>query len=190
MTGRLVHIEHVASIDLPLVLDRRCARKAEGCRSSCLKRHLAAVAKSTTSVPPIHAGAQGLLEALTEVLGHEGVDDGVDAAVEVSHEREGLTHVFEIAEVEAVQYVKGNQDVISEVWSPADDEENDNRHQHLDHLKNKAFLMNIIAFNHCSEDCSDKRLSVSANCLQSAIICRFPPFFQHQFSQKWPIIRV
>ena len=40
------------------------------------------------------AAHQSHFEALAEILGHECVDDGVDAAIEVRHNDEGLAHMF------------------------------------------------------------------------------------------------
>ena len=59
-------------------------------------------------------GHEGRLETVAEVLGHEGVDDGVDAAVGVGENGEGLSHRLQAAVVVLLHMAKGHQHVVYE----------------------------------------------------------------------------
>ena len=86
-------------------------------------------------LPTSYARAQRVEEGLAEVTRHEAVDERVEAGVGVGHEVEGLPQRLEVAVVEVVHQVKGGQHVGHQDGSPAQHEDSDHRHQHLDHLR-------------------------------------------------------
>ena len=81
------------------------------------------------------ADADGVAERVPEVLRHEAVDDGVDAAVEVGHQPERLSDGLEVALVQVRQHVEGDEEVVHHDGTPAQREEDHHRYQHLDHLQ-------------------------------------------------------
>ena len=107
-------------------------------RSARLEAHLPVAAPHLEVALAHHARTDGVLEALTEILRHEGVDDGVDARVEVGHEGERLADVFQVVVVVLLDQTKGDEDVVDEAGSPAEGKERDHCHQHLDHLQGKG----------------------------------------------------
>lgn len=67
-----------------------------------------------------HACADGVFKALPEVLGHEGIDYGVDTGIKVGHEGEGLADVFEVAIVVLFDHTKGDENVVNQTGPPAE----------------------------------------------------------------------
>ena len=94
-----------------------------------------AVAVSAHEGLALHAGADGHLEALAEVAREEGVDDGIEARVDVGEEEEGLAHGLEVAVVQLMQVAPGRQHVVDQDGAPAQREEQQHHHQHAHHLQ-------------------------------------------------------
>ena len=78
-------------------------------------------------------------ESAAEVVWHETVDERVDAAVAVSQQVKGDSHVFLGTGTRTWQHIEAGQNVVDEIRRPTDGEQHHHRHQHLDHLSMKWF---------------------------------------------------
>lgn len=80
------------------------------------------------------AAQKGVLEAVAEALGHEAVDQRVDAAVHVREQVERRPEGLQVAVVECRYATERRQDVQDQDGGPADDEQGHDEDEHLDDL--------------------------------------------------------
>ena len=102
------------------------------------------------------ARAERADEAFAPIFRHERINDWINAAVEVRHDVERLTHRLQVAVVQFVDVTEGDEDVVDERWSPADGEQHDDCDQYLNHLATKntsavSFILNETIFLCCSQ---------------------------------------
>ena len=57
--------------------------------------------------------AKGIFKALSEVLRHESIHNGVYAAVEIRHEGKGHTDVLEVTIVQAIHMTEGDEHIVN-----------------------------------------------------------------------------
>ena len=127
--------EHVGTVVFPLVWIDHASVCVQHRRPGAVERSTEAVHANKRSA--LDARADGELEGLSEVLGHEGVHDGVDAAVHVGQEKEGEAHVAQPAVVQGLDDAERRQHVVDDDRSPAHEENEDDDHQHQNNLAYK-----------------------------------------------------
>lgn len=88
-------------------------------------------------------------EGLSEVLGHEAVHDGVEAAVEVGQQPERLSHGFEGAQVQLLQQPKGHENIVDDDRTPTQREQSHHCHQHLHDLRRRITDVTAISCLKC-----------------------------------------
>ncbi len=79
--------------------------------------------------------ADGVLECLSKVPGHECIHTGVNTGIEVGHKSKCLPHVLQVSIVKLLYPPICYQDVVDQWWSPAYSKQHNYSHQHLYNLK-------------------------------------------------------